>query len=512
MNNNKRLIKNSLFLYFRMLFLMAIGFYTTRVVLEALGVVDLGIFNVVGSLVVMFDFVSSGLTNSTQRCLNLGLANNDAKLTRKYFSHSFLIHLLMALTIAVFAETIGLWFVYNKLNIPIERFTAALVIYHFSVLSLVFRLIKTCYESDVIARENMSMYAYLSIVEGVGKLLICFVVIYDKSWDKLILYGFLILCLNFSILIFNVQYCMRRYAESFLLFEFDKKTIKQLSSFIGVNSVGVLFWSLGKQGLNIILNIFFGPVVNGAKGLATTVDGVLTRFGSSVDVAVRPQLTKYYAQGNLDEMVSLAEKATKYIVYILLVVSIPFVFQTDIILRIWLKTVPDYTKVFVQLLIVEMIANALGSSYNTISMATGNIKNVQIYGRIITLSTLPLSYICCMFWKNPYLPVVLMSVLTLLYSFYIVYDVNRQISFGFNRYLKKVLFPIFKTIIVSLLVSWLLCCLIKVQSDILDFVIKTMATCFVTISAACLLGLDKNERCFIMNKVKSLYKKHTTGI
>ena len=224
--SNKRIIKNTGFLYIRMLFLMAIGFLTTSKLLEALGVEDLGIYNVVGSLIVMFDFVSSGLSNATQRYLNIGLGQNNGERTRQYFSQSLFIHLALALIIALLAETIGVWFVKNKLIIPIERLDAAIMIVHFSVASIILRFIKICYESDIIARESMSVYAYISIIEGIGKLLVCYLVIYYNSIDKLILYGFLLVLLNIIITFFYIVYCTLKFKETHIRVYSDKSDYK----------------------------------------------------------------------------------------------------------------------------------------------------------------------------------------------------------------------------------------------------------------------------------------------
>lgn len=501
--NNKRIVKNTGFLYARMLFLMAIGFFTSRKILEALGVEDLGIYNVVGSLIIMFDFVSSGLSNATQRYLNIGLGENNIEKTRQYFSQSLVIHLAFAFIIAIIAETAGLWFLMNKLIIPPERMDAAIMILHFSVLSLVFRFIKTCYESDVIARESMSFYAYLSILEGIGKLGVCYAVIYNSSMDKLILYGFLILLINAVITLFNVVYCSIKFKETHIRYYSDKFVYKELLSFIGINSFGVISWALGKQGINVVINMFFGPAVNGAKGLATQLDSIVTQFASNINVAVRPQLTKLYAQDKLNEMVELSHKSTKFIFFIAFIISIPFLFQTEEILSIWLEEVPSYTVLFVQILIFEVLGNILGATYNSVSMSIGKIKNIQVYGRLITLSGLPMSYIVLNYYENPYLPTIIMMVLTFVYSVFIVWDINRHLHFGMELYYKKVIYPIIKAMTFSLTGCWSVSCLFEIDNGFFSFIILSLLQCLFTLLIIFLFGMEKDERKFIIQFIKN---------
>lgn len=501
--NNKRLVKNTGFLYARMLILMAIGFFTSRKILEALGVEDLGIYNVVGSLIIMFDFVSSGLSNATQRYLNIGLGENNIEKTRQYFSQSLVIHLAFAFIIAIIAETAGLWFVMNKLIIPPERLDAAIMILHFSVLSLVFRFIKTCYESDVIARESMSIYAYLSILEGIGKLAVCYAVIYYSSIDKLILYGFLILLINAVITLFNVIYCSIKFKETHIRYYSDKYVYKELLSFIGINSFGVISWALGKQGINVVINMFFGPAVNGSRGLASQLDGVISQFATNINVAVRPQLTKLYAQDRLNEMVELAHKSTKFIFFLAFVISIPFLFQTEEILSIWLKEVPPYTTLFVQILIFEVLGNILGTTYNSVSMSIGKIKNIQVYGRLITLSGLPISYFILNYYENPYMPTIIMMVLTFVYSVFIVWDINKQLQFGMMLYCKKVIFPIISTMTLSVGGCWCISCLLSIDNEVLSLAILSLVQCTFSSFIIYLFGIENEEREFIKQFIKN---------
>ena len=490
-----------------MLFLMGIGFFTTRKILEALGVEDLGIYNVVGSLILMFDFVSSGLSNATQRFLNLGLGQKDINKTRQYFSQSLIIHIVLVAIIAIIAETIGVWFVEHKLIIPADRMDAAVLIMHFSVLSLIFRFIKICYESDVIARERMSIYAYLSIFEGIAKLAICYAVIYCASMDKLVLYGLLLMSINMAVTLFNIAYCTCKFPETHIRFYADKPVYKKLLSFIGVNSFGVISWALGKQGINVVINMFFGPAVNGARGLAAHLDSIISQFASNTDVAVRPQITKLYAQGRLDEMISLAHKSSRYIFFLAFIISLPFLFQTENLLSIWLKEVPLYTVLFVQILIFEVLGNILGTAYNNLSITIGKIKNIQIYGRLITLSGLPLSYLALCFWPNPYLPSIIMMFLTFSYSGFMIVEVNRHLHFGLRNYFRIVAWPVLRTISVVLIGAFFINQTIHLDSVILSFFVISALLCMYAAIVIFYLGVDFEDRNRIIEFVMKKFKR-----
>ena len=492
--NNKRIAKNTLFLYVRMLFLVAIGFYSTRLILEALGVEDLGIYNVIGSFIVIFDFVSSGLINSTQRYVNIGLGKGDKDLTRQYFSQSFFLHIAFALFIVLAAETVGLWFVYNKLVIPPERFHAALVVYHLSVLSLVVRFIKICFESDIIANEQMSVFAYMSIFEGVAKILICYVLLSGVFFDRLILYAVLLLAVNVAITVYNVVFCLKKYPETRVGWFHQRSVYKELLSFIGVNSFGVISWAAGKQGVNILLNLFFGPAVNGARGLAGTLDGVISRFGTNVSIAVRPQITKLYAKDEHEQMIQLAMRFTRYEFYIVLALALPVLFRTDQILGIWLKEVPDYTKVFVQILMFETLVNLLSDPFSIITTATGKIVNIQVWGRLITLSGLPIGYVMLCIYPNPYLPVIIMVVLSLCYSIYVIYDVNRKLHFGIMRYVRQVLTPIALVAVCSAFVCWGYNVLFPSAQGIIRTLADSAVFCMIGCLAAYSFGISRDER------------------
>ncbi|MBR2089530.1 MAG: hypothetical protein IJ905_04020 [Fibrobacter sp.] len=512
MSSANRLIKNSLFLYIRMFFLMGIGFFTTRKILEALGVDDLGIYNVVGSIIIMFDFVSSGLSNSTQRFINIGLGRNDEKYTNQYFSQSFFLHLALAGIIAVVVEPIGLWLIHNKLVIPADRLCAATMVFHLSVISLVVRLVKICFESDIIAREQMSIYAYLSVFEGVAKLAICYAIIHNSTFDKLMYYGALLLGVNIIITLFNIIFCMVKYKETRIKLYAEKDIFKQLASFVGINSFGVISWTLGKNGINIVMNMFFGPAINGAKALATQLDRVISQFGTNIDTAIKPQITKMYARNEIQQMFALAMKSTKFIYFVMLIVAMPLLFETDNLLHLWLGKVPEYTKVFTQIVLFETLFNVMGRPFDDTSLATGKIKNVQIYGRLITLSALPLSYFALKIHANPLIPVILVASLSLVYSLFIVWEMNRHYRFGLKMFFTKSALPIIVVSVLCFVIGFAIHHFIVFDNMYISLCVNSGLLMSAASLIVLLFGLESHDRVYLKNLFFSKFNRHKSTI
>ncbi|UBM58074.1 hypothetical protein LAG90_14805 [Marinilongibacter aquaticus] len=437
-----RIVKNTMYLYIRMFLLMFVSLYSSRVLLEVLGVTDLGIYNVVGSVVLMLEFVSSSLTNSSQRYLSIALGRDDLILGRKYFSQSFGIHLLFSLLVVLLLETGGLWLVNNKLTIPVDRIDAVHWVYQFSVLAAFIKINQVCFQSVIVARENMSVYAYLSIFEAIIKLMILYWLLYMPSVDQLVAYAFLILMVQFLVFSFHVIICYLKYNESRYFLFWDKSLSKEMLSFISINVFGSMSWALGVQGINIVLNIFFGPTVNAARGLAATVGRFINQLVNNVYLAIKPQLIKSYAANEVEEMLILAERSTTYIYYLVLLLTVPLLRETEFVLKVWLKEVPEYTVTFARLVILQSYFWMLPIPFSQIATATGDIKNIQLFGRIFTLLSLPISYVILKFVPNPYYPIFIIICMDALYWLYTVYEINKQLDFGLRRYLVNVIRPI----------------------------------------------------------------------
>ena len=356
--NNKRIAKNTILLYGRMLLTMAVSLYTSRVVLNILGVEDYGIYNVVGSVVTMFAFLNGALITSTQRYLTFELGRGDYDQLKKVFTTSIVIHAIIASLIVILAETIGLWFFYNKMVIPESRMTAAMWVYQLSIVTMVIQVMSAPYNSIIIAHERMGVFAVISILETILKLAIVYLLLV-LSGDKLVLYAILVAVVQLLIRFVYTSFCKKNFEESQIIKGIDKTLLKEIGKFAGWNIWGNLAATLFGTGLNLLLNVFFGPVVNAARGIALQVESSIAQFSTNFLMAVNPQVTKLYAQNNLQEMRVLLSRASKFACYLMLMLSLPVMIETPVILTVWLKLVPDYTIPFLRLILCVAIIDAM---------------------------------------------------------------------------------------------------------------------------------------------------------
>ena len=299
MADNKRIAKNTVFLYVRMLLVMGATLYTSRIVLNVLGAEDYGLYNVVGGLVTMFTFLNGSLGSATSRYITFELGRRDYERVNRVFNVALLIHIALAVLIIILAETIGLWFFYEKMTIPEERMSAAFWVYQISILTCFFSLTQVPYNAMIIANENMRIYAWVGIVEAVFKLAIAFILPF-APFDTLVYYALLLCVVQISIMLFYRIYCGRNFKESKIILYKDKTLYKEMFSYAGSDLIGNLSVLAQGQGLNILLNMFFGPVVNAARGIAYQVQGAVTQFSNNFMTAVRPQIIKSYAEGDIN--------------------------------------------------------------------------------------------------------------------------------------------------------------------------------------------------------------------
>ena len=361
-----------------MLFLLFTTLYTSRVILNSLGVVDYGIQNVVAGIITLFSFLNASMATATQRYLTFTLGSGNSKELKQIFSTSFIIHLGIAILLLVIAESIGVWFINHKLNTPIDRLEAANWVFQFSMLSMVLTIIQVPFNAVLIAHERMNIYAYMSIFDVLAKLFIAYII----SWfngDRLILYSFLLFFqTGFSTGIY-VIYCSNRFEECRIrLNYYHQNLFKQITSFAGWNLFGSIAWIFKNQGGNIVLNLFFGPTINAAYGIAFQVTNAIKNFVVNIQMAFNPQITKKYAENKRDQMIELIFQSSKYSFFLLLFLSLPVFMQTDFILHIWLKQVPDYAIIFTKLVILEALVDSFSGPMITGLMATGKIKLYQI--------------------------------------------------------------------------------------------------------------------------------------
>lgn len=406
--NTKRIAKNTLMLYVRMLFGMLVSLYTSRVVLQALGVEDYGIYNVVGGVVAMFSLLSGSLSAAVSRFLTFELGRNDLVRLRKVFSSALCVHALLALIVLVLSETLGLWFLNYQMNIPADRMIAANWVFQFSLFSFLLGLFSVPYNASIISHERMSIFAFVGIGDTLLQLgIVLFIALGEIYSDKLIVYASLLVVKGLLFQLFYFYYCRKSFKECRFRLSLDKQLLKEMTGFAGWNFIGVSSAILRDQGGNILLNLFYGPALNAARGVANQVSNAIGSFVGNFMIALNPQITKSYAAAEYGYMFSLIFRGARFSYYLLLWLALPVLLNTQYILSIWLNVVPEHATLFVQLVLVFSMCESISNPLITVMLATGKIRNYQIVVGGLQMMNFPLSYI---FLKMGFLPEIIVMV------------------------------------------------------------------------------------------------------
>lgn len=502
--NNKRIAKNTVMLYFRMFLIMAVSLYTSRVVLETLGVVDFGIYNVVGGVVTVMGVLNGAMAVSVQRYLTFELGRGDQVRLKQTFSMSMTIFFLFAFILLLVAETLGLWFLNTQLIIPPDRIFAANWVYQFSILSAAATLLYIPYNAAIIAHEHMSVYAYVSVLEVILRLGVAFALM-AVTHDRLIVYGLLLMLTSFVITGIYIIYCVRKYDECRFFFYWEKGLFMQLLSYSAWNMFGSLAGVAKGQGLNILLNMFYNPVVNTSRAIAYQVNSAATQFYSNFYTAVRPQITKYYAQQDLRGMFDLVFRSSKLSFFLVWIISLPVLVEAPYIIQLWLGQLPEYVVPFTRMIIIISAIDAMATPLMTTAHATGNIKLYQFVVGSITILIVPISYAflkvgnfspTVVFWIS-----LVISVVNLFARLWIV---RRLVKFPVRLYVKKI-FVLMALIaglsaVVPVIVSYYVessfrnCCLVCG--------LCVLFSCFFMY----ILGLNRSEKAFIVEIIKKRLK------
>ncbi len=503
--NNKRITKNTLLLYFRMLFMMAVNLYTSRVILNTLGVVDYGINNVVGGVIAMLGFLTGSLGAASSRYITYDLGKGDMALMRETFGNILSIHFILAGIVFVVSETLGLWFMSTQLQIPPERETAAMWVYQFSIFSSVLAVISVPYNATIIAHEKMSAFAYISIADAVLKLLIVYLLVVIP-YDKLIVYAILFFCIQaFDRIVYGI-YCSRHFDETRTKPRYNGKLFKEIFVFAGWSMNGSLAVIGYTQGLNILLNIFFGPAINAARGIAVQVQTVVQNFCSNFQMAFNPQLTKCYAQNNLQYMHQLLTASSKYSFYILWMLILPIMYIAPQILKWWLGVVPDYTISFLRIILIVGIVTGLSKPLVTSIHATGNIKQFQIIEGCMMLSIVPIAYITLKFTKAPPESVFLIHlVIEILTQYARMRIVLKNICMPISDYMKGVISPILKVVVLSPILPTIVYFFIKQTICLCILICFTSLINILIVVYFC--GCTPHEKNVAKNKILELLSK-----
>lgn len=504
-SNSKRIAKNTLVLYVRMLFLMLISLYTSRVILDALGVEDYGIYNVVGGFVSMFALISAALTSACSRFLNFELGKGDPERQNIVFSTAVTIQWGLAIIVAVLSELIGVWYVNNVMVLSPERLTAANWCFQFSIFNFCMNLITVPYNASIIAHEKMKVFAYIGLFQGIAQLGISFLV-YFEPFDRLVFYALMLMILQFLIRYMYQVYCRKHFDECHYRFILDKPLLKHMFSYSLWHLIGNGSAIMKNHGVNLVLNYFFGPAINAARGIANQVDGAVNMFVSNFMMAMNPQITKSYARGDTSYMFNLINKGSRFSFYLLLFLSLPIIINANFILNIWLKDVPPYTVAFSQLTLVAMLISSISRPLITAQNATGNVRNYQVVVGGIELLNLPISYICLHIGMLP-TSVVLVSIFVNIIALGARLIMLPYTLKGFKPsiFIKDV---VIRCLMVSVIASIVPFALYRTQSNELFSFILSIVICFLfSLLAVFYVGCSKVERTVVVNQIKKRLKK-----
>lgn len=496
--NSKRIAKNTLLLYFRTLFTMFVSLYTSRVILQTLGVEDYGVYNVVGGFVTMFSILSGSLSNAISRFITFELGHGDKEKLNKIFCTGLNIQIAMAVLTVLVCEIIGIWFVNTQMSIPEGRYYAANWVFQFCILTFCVNLINVPYNAVIIAHEKMDAYAYISILETLLVLGVVYLLAISPI-DKLIAYSIFLFLVRLLIRVIYGYYCGKNFEECKFRLVFEKDILKEMSGFAGWNFFGNTAFMLNTQGVNMLMNIFFGVTVNAARGIASQVEAAVKMFVGNFMTAVNPQITKSYASGDISYMHSLIYRSSKLSGYLLLFFAIPVLLEADEILCIWLNTVPEYTSIFVRILIISSFFDTVFCSPMVTAVnATGHIKRYQIWVTLIGCLVFPLTWIAFELGAAAWATYVIYGIIYLILIFVRLFFLHGLIRLNPWDFIKKVMLPYILVVLLAFIAPALVVCFLN------EGIIRLLVTCtvsvFWTTAIVYSIGLTKSERKFIYDK------------
>lgn len=502
-SNRNSIIKNASALYFRMLFSMAISLYTSRIVLSTLGETDFGIYGIVGDTVAIFIFLNTCMSSSTSRFLTFEMGRGSVGKLKETFNTAMIVHIAIAVIVFILAETVGMWLLSNKLEIPESRMAAAHVVYQCSILGAMLTITQVPYNAAIIAHEKMEVYAYVELLNtGLKLLIVYFLAIGDI--DKLKLYAILMLGVNFVIILIYRGYCTRKFRECTINWKLDKDLIKPMLSFSLWDLYGNMAVSFRQQGTNILINIFFGAILNTSSAIATMVQRVVSGFSNNVIVAFRPRIIKSYSAGNLEEMQDMMIKAVKFSLLMLIAIVVPLSMEVEFIMELWLGDVPQYAPVFCKIMLGSSIIGVLNTVLTTSIHSTGKIRSLSFIAGTVALMTLPVTYSVFRFVKDSpelaYYILFTAAALMIIVEIFIVRRIIPELNIG------QIVLCFIKIIVLALLSSIVA---IYVQKEISPSLIRTTVVSFSYLALLLPLYyifiLDRHEK---KRVVEFLKRKH----
>jgi len=503
-NKSKRLAKNTILLYFRQILIMLVGLYTVRIVLTTLGAEDYGIYNVISGVVVLFSFINNAMVSGTQRFLNYYLGKNDIQKAQDVYSSSLIIYLFVSIIFIIIAESIGLWFVYYKLNIPSLRRSAALIVYQFTIITTVFSIMRVPYNAMLIAYEKMSFFALFSIIEVTLKLVIVFILLVTQ-YDKLITYSFLLSLIAFIITGLYLIYCKRTFEIAHFRKVRNIDFVKEQLSFSGWSFFGSLANVLSVQGTNLVLNIFTNVTINAAMGIANQVNSAVYSFVSNFQTAFYPQIVKTYAENNKKYFLGLISRTSKISFYLLSFIAVPLLVNTNFVLTVWLKNIPDYSVSFVQLILLLSLTEAWNGPLWGSVQATGIIKKYQIIVSSLIILNLPLTIIAFALKAPPESILLIRIIINLFITIWRINYLHNLINLPRRDFILNVLLRSIIIFLISLLTTKIFGKLF--ENAIIYFFLTCIFSVIINIILILILGLTKDERIAVFTLLRTKIRK-----
>ena len=497
--------KNTVFLYIRMIIIMIISLYTSRVILQTLGVTDFGIYNVIAGIVVLLAFFQTAITNASQRFISYELGCGSDESVNRIFCVNITVLLLIACIIFVLLETVGLWIVNSFLNLPSDRLNAANWVYQFSILTFVINIIRVPYNATIIANERMKFYAYISILEALLKLVVVYALILVRI-DKLILYAFLLLSVSILFFVIYRYYCLKTFNTCKFHIIYDKQQIKQILSFSGWSMLGAVSNVTAQQGGNIILNIFNGVVSNAAFGIANQVSHAVYSFSSNLQTAFNPRITKLYAIRDYNHLIILINRASFFSYYLMLILAVPIMINMPFVLTLWLKEVPEYAVGFCQLMLIYQLIDAFQAPLGTFIYATGSIKNYNIWLSALIFLNLPLSIMFLSLGFSIYSVLIIRCVINIITAIIRMIYVKRAFDYPSAQYVKEVV----TRVVIATTVVFCFPLLIKscFQDNFYGFILSSFIYFVITLFIIYFIGVRKDERIYLKNLCVTFMKRY----
>jgi Na+-driven multidrug efflux pump len=500
--SGNRIAKNTFFLSIRMLFTMFISLYTSRIILQILGVSDFGIYNVVGGIVVILGFLSGALSTASSRFITVALGSGNLNEMRQTFSSIFFVNMFLSCLILIFGETIGIWFLNYKLQIPPERMQTAYWVFQLSLLTVIINILSVPYNAVIIAHEKMKAFAYMSLFDVFAKLLLVFVLKYIDNFDKLLLYAIILCIVQLLDRLIYGYYCSKNFNETRISLILSKKKIMQVFYFIGWSSYGSLVSVGFTQGLNLLLNIFFGTIVNAARGISVIVQNSILQFTLNFQTAINPQITKSFVVEDFQTTRRLVIMSSKLSFFMICIIALPIIIEAKFVLSMWLKVVPPYTVHFVQLMLIISIWSSLANPLRIVNQAEGNIRKFQIYECSFLLLIVPLSYISLRIIKIPEVVFLIHLFIEILAQFIRIKIVLPKINFKTMNYIKNVYLRIIPVFFIPIFIG-ILCRNFIYESTNTSVLIMFLIVLSV-FTTIVLLGIDVFERMLFKNKIVTI--------